>query len=229
MSFRTTFLPSLLHARPSPISCSRRSLHTPASFLRAREAAKRGDSPIIAIARQAPSRSQSSRFSPLGLGIAASIALTGFGLFNPSRQTRCEALYSSSPASPVGTSTIGSSGDSTEGTAPGSILSVYELSFGAVCGICAGVFVKKGAKAIAFLLGGVFVLLQYMSSKSYISVDWARLSNKYETAFGGKTPTGKYNGPTIGGVWNRIVDFLTANFQQRASFMAGLALGLRLG
>lgn len=37
---------------------------------------------------------------------------------------------------------------------------MFELSFGAVTGICAGVFVKKGAKAVAWFLGGIFVLLQ---------------------------------------------------------------------
>lgn len=44
---------------------------------------------------------------------------------------------------------------------------MFELSFGAVCGICAGVFVKKGVKLLAFFLGGVFVLLQVSSSLSY--------------------------------------------------------------
>ncbi|KAG8897048.1 hypothetical protein FRB99_008501, partial [Tulasnella sp. 403] len=43
---------------------------------------------------------------------------------------------------------------------PGSQVNVYELSFGTVCGVCAGVFVKKGAKIVAFALGGIFVLLQ---------------------------------------------------------------------
>ena len=43
---------------------------------------------------------------------------------------------------------------------PQSSVSYYELTFGTVAGICAGVFVKKGAKAVAFMLGGVFVLLQ---------------------------------------------------------------------
>lgn len=41
-----------------------------------------------------------------------------------------------------------------------SILSIGQLSFGAVCGISAGVFVKKGLKALAFALGGIYVLLQ---------------------------------------------------------------------
>lgn len=44
--------------------------------------------------------------------------------------------------------------------APPSSVNLYELSFGTVCGVCAGVFVKKGAKLLAFALGGVFVLLQ---------------------------------------------------------------------
>ena len=43
---------------------------------------------------------------------------------------------------------------------PESIVNMYELTFGTVCGVCAGVFVKKGARALAFVFGGVFVLLQ---------------------------------------------------------------------
>jgi len=43
---------------------------------------------------------------------------------------------------------------------PTSTLNLYELTFGSVCGICAGVFIKKGAKFVAFMLGGAFVLLQ---------------------------------------------------------------------
>ena len=43
---------------------------------------------------------------------------------------------------------------------PLSSVSFYELGFGTVAGVCAGVFIKKGAKALAFLLGGIFVLLQ---------------------------------------------------------------------
>ena len=43
---------------------------------------------------------------------------------------------------------------------PQSSLKLYELGFGAITGICAGVFIKKGARALAFILGGVFVILQ---------------------------------------------------------------------
>ena len=47
---------------------------------------------------------------------------------------------------------------------PASSLNLYELTFGSVCGICAGVFIKKGAKFVAFMLGGTFVLLQVIQS-----------------------------------------------------------------
>lgn len=43
---------------------------------------------------------------------------------------------------------------------PESDVNVYNLGFGSVCGICAGIFIKKGLKFVAFLLGGGFVLLQ---------------------------------------------------------------------
>jgi hypothetical protein len=52
--------------------------------------------------------------------------------------------------------------DSNPPPPPASSLDFYELTFGSVCGICAGVFIKKGAKLVAFLLGGTFVLLQVM-------------------------------------------------------------------
>jgi len=110
------------------------------------------------------------------------------------------------------------------------MLNVYQLSFGAVCGICTGVFVKKGLRAIAFLLGGIFVLMQYLSSKSYITVDWKRLAGRYDSAFASKAGPGEQpRPPTVQSLYNWFVDFITANFQQRASFLAGIALGLRLG
>jgi hypothetical protein len=45
---------------------------------------------------------------------------------------------------------------------PKSSIQIYQLTFGTVCGVCAGVFVKKGAKILAFVVGGVFVLLQVL-------------------------------------------------------------------
>lgn len=57
-----------------------------------------------------------------------------------------------------------------------SILSPYELSLGAICGICAGVFIKKGAKLIAFFLGGVYVLMQVSPTLEYFATEYKHLT-----------------------------------------------------
>ncbi|KIK59766.1 hypothetical protein GYMLUDRAFT_74210 [Collybiopsis luxurians FD-317 M1] len=110
-----------------------------------------------------------------------------------------------------------------------SSVSLYELGFGTVAGICAGVFIKKGAKTIAFFLGGVFVLLQYLGSFSLLRVDWGRVGQRFESLFYTKDAQGNKKAPTIWTAWLWLVDFLTADFQPRASFLAGLGLGLRIG
>ncbi|RDB21273.1 hypothetical protein Hypma_011512 [Hypsizygus marmoreus] len=116
-------------------------------------------------------------------------------------------------------------------TPPTSTVSLYQLSFGTVAGVCAGIFIKKGAKAAAWLLGGIFVLLQYLGSASVIRVDWGSVASKYENMF--YTPDASAGGsrraPTVASIWTWLIDFLTADFQPRASFIVGLALGLRIG
>ncbi|KAG6903200.1 hypothetical protein C0995_002743 [Termitomyces sp. Mi166 len=112
---------------------------------------------------------------------------------------------------------------------PVSSVSLYQLSFGTVTGICAGVFIKKGAKAAAWFLGGIFVLLQYLSSVSLVRVDWKRLATRFENAFHIQDVNGVSHPPSILVLWKGLLDFLTADFQPRASFIAGLVLGLRIG
>ncbi|KAG8936582.1 hypothetical protein FRC03_009057 [Tulasnella sp. 419] len=117
------------------------------------------------------------------------------------------------------------------GPPPTSSIDPYQLTFGTVCGICSGVFVKKGIKTLAFILGGVFVILQYFSSTSLIRVDWGKLSSKYERHFHTQPakPGEKSRPPTVYSFFNWFVDFLTADFPPRATFIAGFILGLRLG
>lgn len=69
---------------------------------------------------------------------------------------------------------------------------------------------------------------------SLLRVDWGRAASRFENLFYTKnidpiTGVQTKSPPTIGSLFGWIVDFLTADFQQRASFVAGLALGLRVG
>lgn len=56
--------------------------------------------------------------------------------------------------------------------------------------------------------------MQYMSSRSIISVDWKRLASSYDNTFGTKTTEGLVKQPTAGGAYNWFIDFVTANFQR---------------
>ncbi|KAL0947018.1 hypothetical protein HGRIS_013162 [Hohenbuehelia grisea] len=112
---------------------------------------------------------------------------------------------------------------------PSSTVNMFELTFGSVCGICAGVFLKKGAKMVAFVLGGTFVLLQYFASVSGVRVNWTRIGSRFENMFYTTDSQGVRHAPSVGSLWGWVINFLTADFQPRASFIAGLALGIRIG
>ncbi|WFD35461.1 hypothetical protein MCUN1_002315 [Malassezia cuniculi] len=118
---------------------------------------------------------------------------------------------------------------------PKSIANIYELSFGTICGLCAGIFIKKGFKLIAGVLGGVYVLLQYFASKQLIKINWNSFESVYKSSVDGAARVSESasnslkKSPPLVRVWHNLVDFLTVNFQQRATFVAGLVLGLRLG
>ncbi|KAI9510875.1 FUN14 family-domain-containing protein [Russula earlei] len=112
---------------------------------------------------------------------------------------------------------------------PESIVNMHELTFGTVSGVCAGVFVKKGAKTLAWFFGGIFVLLQYLGATSIIKVDWTRAAARFEGLFYRIDIDGTRRPPNVYSLCRRLVDFLTADFQPRASFIVGFALGLRIG
>ncbi|KAH8106728.1 FUN14 family-domain-containing protein [Cristinia sonorae] len=167
-----------------------------------------------------------SSFSFSALAVAAGIGTAAtISLYQPSNTVHCEpkppVVAAPQPQSPPAPAPLP--------PAPPSSVNLYELGFGTVCGICAGVFVKKGAKLLAFTFGSIFVLLQYLGQQSLIRVDWSRMSQRFENLVFTKDPQGRSRAPTVGSLFSWIVDFLTADFQQRASFVAGFALGLRIG
>ena len=94
-----------------------------------------------------------------GVGLGATWA--AYNAFQP---VHCDV------ALPTSSSSSSSSALNASDPAPGSILDVYQLGFGAACGVCAGVFLKKGLKAIAFMLGGAYVLLQVSIGRAPMNV-----------------------------------------------------------
>lgn len=79
------------------------------------------------------------------------------------------------------------------------------------------------------------MLLQYLSQQRLVKVDWNKIGARYNSALessagGPADPAARgWNNSMAARLYHRFVDFLTANFQERATLLAGLALGLRLG
>ncbi|KAI0281448.1 FUN14 family-domain-containing protein [Russula aff. rugulosa BPL654] len=162
----------------------------------------------------------------LGTGLAG--AGLGFSFYANFRKLNCEP-GTTTPSKPQSTAALGTPDLAPLPPPPESAVNMYELTFGTVCGICAGIFVKKGAKALAFAFGGIFVLLQYLSSVSIVKVDWSRAAARFEGVSYTLEANGTRRPPTVYSLWRRLIDFLTADFQPRASFIVGLALGIRIG
>ncbi|EPQ26578.1 uncharacterized protein PFL1_05899 [Pseudozyma flocculosa PF-1] len=181
----------------------------------------------VARTRVAPA-SQSRLGLVVGGSIVAAVGLSSFA----GQKVHCESARPYAQPQPG----VGNANGPILQEEPKSSVNVYQLSFGTVCGLCAGIFIKKGAKAIAFLLGGVYILLQYLNTQRLVSVNWSAIGNRYDRlvngAAGGEAGSSSatgYAGSTAQRLWNRTTHFLMADFQPRATFMAGLLLGLRLG
>ncbi|TRM61894.1 FUN14 family-domain-containing protein [Schizophyllum amplum] len=184
-----------------------------------------------ALAQKPATVQATASFRPARLfSSAAGVVAAGLGLFAFSQPIVCEG-GSPRSVSPTPPPPAPAAAGDRKGTPPppSSSVSLYELSFGTVAGICAGVFVKKGAKAVAFALGGVFVLLQYLGQVSVLKVDWTAMSRRFENLFYKTDANGVKRAPNVGSLWTWVVDFLTADFQPRASFLAGFVLGIRVG
>lgn len=70
---------------------------------------------------------------------------------------------------------------------------------------------------------------QYMGSASLVRVDWGKAAGKFENLFYTKDAAGGTRPPNVLSLWHWLINFLTADFQPRASFIAGFVLGLRIG
>jgi uncharacterized membrane protein (Fun14 family) len=94
------------------------------------------------------------------------------------------------------------------------------LGFGGVAGAIVGYAAKKAAKVVAIALGGLFILLQFLVYKGFISVDWGAVQSTAEALWsdgGGRT------------LADHAWEILTANLPFGGGFVGGFALGFKLG
>ena len=95
-----------------------------------------------------------------------------------------------------------------------------DLGFGGVAGVVVGYTAKKVTKLVALVLGLAFILIQGLVYVEFISVDWTIVQ------------------ATAGGLWtdsqgvslaDRAWDIVSANLPFGGGFVAGFALGFKIG
>ena len=94
------------------------------------------------------------------------------------------------------------------------------LGFGGAAGLVVGYTAKKLTKLLALLLGITFILLQVLVYEGFITVNWGAVETTAETVW--TDP----HGVTLA---DRVWDVLTANLPFGGGFVAGFAIGIKLG
>ena len=94
------------------------------------------------------------------------------------------------------------------------------LGFGGVTGMLVGYTAKKLTKVVAILLGIVFILVQFLVWKGFISVNWEVVQTTAEQVW--ETPDGR----TLA---DRVWEIMTISLPFGGGFVGGFALGFKLG
>ncbi len=94
------------------------------------------------------------------------------------------------------------------------------LGFGGLAGAVVGYTTKKMTKMLALLLGALFVVIQLLAYYGWIQVDWVAVQSTAEQAV--QSEEGR-------GAAEQAWTILTANLPWGGGFVAGFALGFKLG
>jgi uncharacterized membrane protein (Fun14 family) len=94
------------------------------------------------------------------------------------------------------------------------------LGFGGAAGLAVGYTAKKLTKLLALLLGCTFILVQLAVYEGFVTVNWGTVQGTAEHMW--TNPQGLTLADSL---WN----ILTANLPFGSGFVAGFAIGLKLG
>jgi uncharacterized membrane protein (Fun14 family) len=95
-----------------------------------------------------------------------------------------------------------------------------QLGFGGVAGAIVGYTSKKLTKLAALLLGVIFLVIQTLVYLKFVSVDWEAVQHTAEHVW--RDP----HGVTLA---ERAWEILSANLPFGGGFVAGFALGFKVG
>ncbi|MBI4515959.1 MAG: FUN14 domain-containing protein [Deltaproteobacteria bacterium] len=97
---------------------------------------------------------------------------------------------------------------------------IATLGFGGIAGLTVGYAAKKVTKMAALALGLAFILVQVLSYQGLISVNWGAVQ---------ETAHGVWSDPQGVTLADRAWAVISANLPFGGGFVAGFALGFKLG
>ncbi|TPX56972.1 hypothetical protein PhCBS80983_g04177 [Powellomyces hirtus] len=102
------------------------------------------------------------------------------------------------------------------------------MTMGGALGAFTGFFTKKVGKMVAFIIGGGFVLLQFLAHAGFITISWSNVqksfNRKLNTDANGQVPPS-----TVVVIFKRLLRWLTADIPFTGGFIAGFWIGFRFG
>lgn len=103
---------------------------------------------------------------------------------------------------------------------------VQKLGFGGVMGICTAVAVKRIGSQAAYAGGLIFLLLQGLAYKGYISIDFKKIQSDATKSIDANGD-GKFDTSDLLLYWAEFKKIMQYNLPGGGGFAAGFALGLR--
>mmetsp|Transcript_20013 Transcript_20013/g.20716 ORF Transcript_20013/g.20716 Transcript_20013/m.20716 type:complete len:96 (+) Transcript_20013:1933-2220(+) len=93
-------------------------------------------------------------------------------------------------------------------------------------GYSSGFCLKKVSKVIAFSVGGVFIILQILSSQGYLTINHDRIGKEIENILD-VNKDGKIDSKDAEAAFLKLNEVLSYNIPTGGGFTAGLLMGLR--
>mmetsp|Transcript_6553 Transcript_6553/g.8516 ORF Transcript_6553/g.8516 Transcript_6553/m.8516 type:complete len:125 (+) Transcript_6553:63-437(+) len=103
---------------------------------------------------------------------------------------------------------------------------IAKLGFGTVVGYCSGMAMKKIGKAVAFVIGMGFIVVQGAVSAGYIAVDWNKVQSDVVSTVDTNND-GKLDEEDVKAYWANVKKVLINGIPDAGGFSLGFLWGVK--
>ena len=101
-----------------------------------------------------------------------------------------------------------------------------KLTVGGILGYCSGTAAKKVGKALAIIVGLVYMGVQSAAYGGYLQIDWKKVETDITTRID-TDGDGKFTEQDLKNYWNKVKEILKYNIPNASGFSVGFLYGLK--